>query len=404
MKSPTRRQFLRTCTLASAALSTRVASRAAAAPPLTLTAATIPDPDGHHPALKLRGDWLVVAIGDGRHTGLGEISHSRDDPACLRRVRELFHAHVASRLPSRELLDELAKGPFAPADPNLVTATAISGLDQALHDLVAQHEGVPVWQLYTAKPAQDSVPCYLSTNRALRERAPADFVRITAAALALEVNAVKITPFEAVRAAIDKLGAAEEGFARLDAVRAAHPRVSLRVDCHEHFTPENIATLLPRFARYNLTWLEEPCPPGPALAALRAKATMPFATGEMFFGETRFRELLEQRYADVIMPDPKFVGGFGPLVRVCRMAEKLRGQVSPHNPSGPVATYASVHAAAVSAAVTSTELILTSDPARQPGRELLVDGRLRVPRTAGWGLTVAQLSRQTGARFSALTP
>lgn len=26
----------------------------------------MPDPDGHHPALRLKGDWLVLAISDGR--------------------------------------------------------------------------------------------------------------------------------------------------------------------------------------------------------------------------------------------------------------------------------------------------------------------------------------------------
>jgi galactonate dehydratase len=219
----------------------------------------------------------------------------------------------------------------------------------------------------------------------------------------LGVPAVKITPFDAVAERGDQLMQAEEGFSRIATVRAAHPRVSLRVDCHERFTAENTAVLLPRFARYNLEWLEEPCPPGAVLAELRAKAEMPFAIGELFFGEARFRELLEQRRADVIMPDPKHVGGIGPLVRVCRLAEKLGGQISPHNPAGPVATYAAVHAAAVSRAVTSVELILTSDPKRQPGRELLDNGRLRIPRTPGWGLSAEELTAQTGARFSSIT-
>jgi galactonate dehydratase len=402
MNANSRRRFLHRCAVGAAMIGTRNVTLARTAPTLSLTAATIPDPDGHHAALRLKGDWLVIAIGDGKHTGLGEISHSLDDPGCLRRVRELFAANVAGRSLTRELLNELAQGPFAAA-PDFLTATAISGIDQALHDLLAQREGVPVWQLYRAQPAQDAVPCYLSTNRSLRQRTPADFVRATESALALGVNAVKITPFEAVKLARDQLAAAEEGFSRLEAVRAAHPRVSLRVDCHERFTAETTEMLLPRFARLNLEWLEEPCPPGPVLADLRAKAAMPFAIGELFFGESAFRELIEQRRADIIMPDPKHVGGFGPLVRVCRLAEKLRAQVSPHNPSGPIGTCAAVHAAAVSRAVTSVELILTSVAARQPGRELLAEGQLRIPRSAGWGLTQKQLGTATGARFSPLT-
>ncbi len=86
------------------------------------------------------------------------------------------------------------------------------------------------------------------------------------------------------------------------------------------------------------------------------------------------------------MPDPKHVGGCGPFVRVCRLAEKIGGQVSPHNPSGPVAAAAALQTAALSPAVTSLELILTRAPARQPCRALLHGGTLRLPEGPGWGL------------------
>ena len=46
---------------------------------LTLEFLTIPDPDGWHPSLRLKGDWLIFKIGDGVHSGYGEASHSKDD-------------------------------------------------------------------------------------------------------------------------------------------------------------------------------------------------------------------------------------------------------------------------------------------------------------------------------------
>ncbi|MFM9080880.1 MAG: mandelate racemase/muconate lactonizing enzyme family protein [Opitutaceae bacterium] len=394
----TRRTFLRRAGKAAATLALPMSIRATRPTTLRLTAATVPDPDGHHAALRLKGDWLVIAIDDGVHTGLGEVSHSNDDDACRRRVAELFAAHVAGREPSLELLEELHRGPFARAS-DLPHATAISGIDQALHDLVARRRGLPVWRLHAERAVRESVPSYLSTNRALRRRLPADFVAVVDSALRLGVRAVKLTPFEAVKPDGDQVAQAEEGFTRIAAVRAAHPDLSLRVDCHERFTPATAARLLPRFDEFKLTWLEDPCPPGPDLAALRTRATMPFAVGELFFGEDRFRELLRTSQAHVIMPDPKHVGGFGPLIRVCRRAEELGGEVSPHNPSGPIGTLACVHAAAVSRAVTSVELILTSDPARQPGRELLRDGQLRIPDGPGWGIDLTALSAATGAQF-----
>lgn len=390
-----RRDFLLTAGLGGAAamlipLST-LASAAARA--LTFRHATLPDPDGHHTALRLKGDWLLVAISDGRHTGLGEISHSNDDAACVARARELFERHIAgtnaSRIfvPSLDAISALDGGAFSTA-PDIVTATAISGLNQALLDLVAQQQGVPVWRLFRTEgaPVRTELPCYFTLNRALRERSVAAYLRAVEAALALGAGAVKCAPFEAVTRGGDHGAQAAEGFARLDAIRREFPKISLRVDCHERFTPESAAALLPRFDALNLAWLEEPCPPGPALGRLRAQTKTPLAIGELFFGEERFRELLANGWADVIMPDPKHVGGFSPLLRVCRMAEKFSGQVSPHNPSGPVAAAAALQSAALSPAVTSLELILTSEPARQPCRELLKNGLLRVPAAPGWGV------------------
>ncbi len=389
-----RRDLIRRAAFAAtAAALTPLAGRARseAGRALTFRHATLPDPDGHHAALRLKGDWMVVAISDGRHTGFGEISHSNDDVACAARARALFERHIVGVpdgfVPGREAIAALESGAFSTAT-DFVTATAISGLNQALLDLVAQQEGVPVWRLFrpVGAPVRAELPCYFTLNRALRERDIPAYLRAIEAALTLGVTAVKCAPFEAVTRGGDHGAQAAEGFARLEAIRREFPKISLRVDCHERFSPESAAALLPRFEAFNLTWLEEPCPPGPALGRLRAQTRTPLAIGELFFGEPRFRELLVNGWADVIMPDPKHVGGFSPLLRVCRVAETLRGQVSPHNPSGPVAAAAALQAAALSPAVTSLELILTSDPARQPCRELLKNGFLRVPEAPGWGV------------------
>ncbi len=385
-----RRTLLRHgCTAALASLALR--ARAAATRPLAFRTAALPDPDGHHAALRLKGDWLVVAISDGTHTGLGEISHSNADAACATRARELFDRHIAAAsakaAPNLSAIEARDRGAFATA-PDIVAATAISGLNQALLDLVAQQRGVPAWRLFKpdGPPARTTLPCYFTMNRALRERTEAAYLRVTEAALKLGARAVKCAPFEAVTRGGDHVAQATAGFARLAAIRREFPHVALRVDCHERFTPASMAALLPRFESLGLAWIEEPFPPGPALGELRTRTKIPLAIGELFFGEPRFRELLARGWTDVIMPDPKHVGGFGPLVRVCRMAEKLGGEVSPHNPSGPVAAAASLQTAALSPAVTSLELILTSDPARQPCRELLHDGTLRLPEGLGWGL------------------
>jgi hypothetical protein len=89
--------------------------------------AILPDPDGHGESLRLKGDWPIIGITDGEHTGVGEISHSGDDAGCVRRARELFDAHVmgAARI-DLAAIQALERGPFATA-PDFLTATAISG-------------------------------------------------------------------------------------------------------------------------------------------------------------------------------------------------------------------------------------------------------------------------------------
>lgn len=364
---------------------------AAASRPLQFRWMRLSDPDGHSPALRLRGDWLIVAVTDGDKVGYGEISHSNDDEACAARAQDLFQRHVAALTDDAALdlagIAALDQGPFLTA-PDLVTATAISGLNQALLELLAQQRQTSVWRLLRpdGPPVQQRVACYMTLNRFLRERTDAAYLRAVDAALALGAQAVKCAPFEAVTPQGDQIAQAQQGFARLEAIRRAHPNLSLRVDCHERFGPESAAALLGRFKALNLTWVEEPIPTGPALGALRARSQTAFSVGELFFRERRFREIVEARWADVIMPDPKHVGGFMALLDVCRMAKSLGASVSPHNPSGPVAGHAALQTMALSPAVSSLELVLTSDPLRQPCRELISDGTLSLPEGNGWGL------------------
>ncbi len=84
------------------------------------------------------------------------------------------------------------------------------------------------------------------------------------------------------------------------------------------------------------------------------------------------------------------MGGFGPLLDVCQyFSEKL--EISPHNPSGPVSTIASLHAAAVYPAVTSLEVPLIIDNNRAYYLEWISGGTLRIPDGFGWGVEFKDL-------------
>ncbi len=162
--------------MTSAALAATLAAPAVvrAQQPLTLRFRTIPDPDGWHPALRLKGDWLVVELTDGKLSGYGEASHSNDDERCRKAVTELFARHYTGFTPSLENLARKERE-IAPLNPDLVTATAFSALNQAFYELLAKREQVPVWRLFRDKAPFAGVPLYTTIQRALQTRTAEEY-------------------------------------------------------------------------------------------------------------------------------------------------------------------------------------------------------------------------------------
>lgn len=92
--------------------------------PLSLRFLTIPDPDGWHPHLRLKGDWLVFEITDGVLSGFGEASHSREDERCRQTAAELFALHYADFSVTLENLSRKERE-IALLEPDFVTAASL---------------------------------------------------------------------------------------------------------------------------------------------------------------------------------------------------------------------------------------------------------------------------------------
>jgi galactonate dehydratase len=357
---------------------------------LRLKVTLIPDPDGHDEALLLKGDWLIVALSDGTFVGLGEASHSGDDGACVRQLDALFDEYVRHMDLSLSGIRTLERGPFAAAD-NRTRATAISALNQALYDLLARQNHVPVWRLFVDRPVQGSLPMYATINRALIGRTEEDYVRAVDRALSRGFRQVKCAPFEAVRGEGDQVQAAKPGLSILRRLRSEFPGLDLRVDFHKRFSCHSFLRVLPEIGPIGPHWIEEPCPIDECYKEIRGSTSIPIAAGELFFGTERFIEIASRGWADVVMPDVKHVGGFGPFIDVCRAVAPKGVEISPHNPAGPVATLASLHVAAVSPTVTSLEMAMSSSDGANPLAEFVEGDSLRIPDGPGWGLDVDSL-------------
>jgi galactonate dehydratase len=264
-------------------------------------------------------------------------------------------------------------------------------LNQALYDLLAKREQVPVWRLFRSGAAPfEALPLYTTIQRALRTRSADEYAAITDEVRAQGFKTFKCAPFEAVNGPDRAVEKAAGGLATLALLREQAPELALRVDFHERFQPQDFFAIVPRLEQLELDWIEEPFGVGPSYEELRRRTRLRISAGELFWGRGRFAEITQRRWCDVIMPDVKHVGGFGPLLDVLKMAAG-RIEVSPHNPSGPISTAASLHAAAVHPElVRSLEYSFQRQPSRGNTGERVADGRLLLGDEPGWGVAPPQ--------------
>src|SRR5688500_914787 len=239
-------------------------------------------------------------------------------------------------------------------------SAAIGGIDQAIMDLKAQGQGVPL-ALALGTPRRSSIELYANINRGTLDRSPAGFAARARDAFADGFRAIKIAPLDDMRPDLVDTPEAhrllDAGVARIAAVRAAiGPDVPLMVDCHWRLNEASASALLHEVEPLSLYWLECPLHEDaaalPALRRLRSQAHrggVRLAGCESMTGVEGFRPFIEAGAYDVIMPDVKYAGGLVEMLRIAETAAASGVQCSPHNPSGPIAHAHSVHLSALMA-------------------------------------------------------
>ena len=297
--------------------------------------------------------WTFVAVRDrdGR-TGWGE--------ATLHGEALAIHGHVERLTPllaGRRTHDALAALDVG-ALRDLPEAASVSALDQALRDLSAQQNGLPL-DAHLGSPLRASVPLYANINRGTLDRSPEGFAARAREVASNGFGAVKIAPLDDVRPDNAHTPAGRQlldrGIARIAAVRdAIGPDRKLMVDCHWRLTEAVARDVLRELTALGLYWFECPLPEVPemfpALRRLRSDANalgIRTAGCEELIGLPAFAEFLDAGIYDAIMPDIKYAGGHRELLRIGEAAARAGTICSPHNPSGPIAHLHSVHASAL---------------------------------------------------------
>ena len=243
-------------------------------------------------------------------------------------------------------------GIFAGAQGGQYVA-ALSAVEIALWDLAGKALGVPVYQLLGGK-VRDRVRLYCdSANHHPDDpQARAKLKEIEA----MGFTAVKIDIDEAndpgrwdrvnwtaSNAEIDRM-VKEVAFVR----ETLSPRVDLAVDMHGRYDATTAKRVARELERFRLLWLEEPVPPEniDVMRDIRESTVTPICAGENLFLRHGFRELLEKRAVDIVMPDLQKCGGLLEGRKIADMAHVYYTPFAPHCVVSPIGTMASCHVCA----------------------------------------------------------
>lgn len=301
-----------------------------------------------------RTKWIFLRLITNKGlTGLGEASDGfggKVQAADLGRIQSTlgeFFEMVRGKSPF-DIEAYRQRGRATAMQGPLPVRTAFSAVEQAQWDLVGKALGAPVYELFGGK-LRGEIPFYANINRVTTERTPESFAAFAKQAVQEGFQTVKAAPFDGFPKLSDSPAeitkAADLGIACVEAMRRAiGPSLHLMIDCHSHFDVKLAVEVARRLEPQNLTWYEEPVPPQKTEETMKIHSAIqqPMAGGEVLFGMEGFAPLCRNNAVNVIMPDVKHCGGLAEGRKISAMAELAGLQVAPHNPSGPVATAASI--------------------------------------------------------------
>jgi galactonate dehydratase len=234
--------------------------------------------------------------------------------------------------------------------------SALTAVEIALWDLAGKALGLPVYQLLGGQ-VRDRVRLYCDSG--LRDDISKGSERSAA-----KVEQIRNMGFTAIKIDIDNAadparfdrvnwtasnGEIDNMVAKVAAVREMFPKeVDIAADMHGRYdmtTGRRVARALEPF---RLMWLEEPVPPDniDALRQVREATITPICCGENLFLRYPFRELLEKRAVDIVMPDLQKAGGLLEGRKIADLAHTYFVPFAPHNVASPIGTMATAHVCA----------------------------------------------------------
>jgi galactonate dehydratase len=313
-----------------------------------------------HPGWRKNLIFVKVETDEGIH-GWGEAYSQYDRDRAVVAQLDSLGPYMVGRNPfDIKHFTQFAFDDYAARRGSVELFCAISGIEQALWDIVGKACNQPVYNLLGGK-CRDKIRVY-ANGWSYGMKEPSDYARAAEKVVAQGWTALKFDPLPAPwRTWIPK--EQEERAVRVTrAIRdAVGPDVDLLIEQHRRLAPMHAIRLDKRLAEYNMYWMEESCQAEfpDELAQIRREIGIPVVIGEATYTKTGFRPLLEKRAADILNPDVACVGGILELKEIAAMAEPFLVAMSPHNYNSTLVALAStVHASAVMPNFVITEYFL----------------------------------------------
>jgi galactonate dehydratase len=233
--------------------------------------------------------------------------------------------------------------------------TALTAVEIALWDIAGKATGLPVCQLLGGK-VRDRVRIYCDSGSkemipgnqdSLARMKQIQEMGFTAAKIDID-DATDPSRFDRVNwtANNDEI---DHMLAKIAFTRENYPKnFEIAVDMHARYDATTGKRVAKEVEPFKLMWLEEPVPAEniDAMREIRESTRTPICCGENVYMRWGFREILEKRAADIIMPDFQKCGGLLEARKIADMAHTYYVPVAPHAVTSPIGMMATAHVCA----------------------------------------------------------
>ena len=338
-------------------------------------------------------NWLFVKVEtDAGIVGWGEAYTQLDRDRNIERHVHDLKRYLVGRDPANiKHFTHMVYDDFAGRRGSMELYCALSGIEQALWDILGKKLDTPVYNLLGG-PCRAKVRVYANGWYG-GAKTPDQYAEMALATVQRGFTALKFDPFPGPwRLFIDK-SVEKAAVANIRAVReAVGPDTDILIEVHRRLAPMHAIRVAEMIKEFDPFWYEEPVPAEnvPALAEVRQRISIPVVTGETLYTKAAFREIFERRAADIINPDVCNCGGILELKEIAAMAEPYYVAVSPHNyNSVTMGLAATIQVAACIPNFLITEYFLNF---QETSRQIAVnplkvnEGHIQLPTEPGLGL------------------